>query len=281
MTIGIIENLKKENAAYYVGRLCDAIKAGGADYFMVNEEDCPADLYISVGGDGTFLKAAAKAFKKDIPVLGLNLGTLGLLTEVEKDDIETCVEQVLKGDFKVEERTVLDVTVEEKNADGSSKIVYHDYGINDCVLTQLSLLKASYVQLVINNSYVDTYPCDGMIVSTQTGSTAYSLSAGGPIVMPGCEIIVVTPKCPHFTDGRSIIADKNAEIRLNVVKKNHEMIVSVDGEESYKLKGKETIICKNAANKLKIVRINPPDFFSALNSKIEARDRLMGLGAKE
>ena len=280
MTIGIVENLKKEDTAYYVGKLRDGIKAGGADSFMVSEEDRPADLYISVGGDGTFLKAALGAFKKNIPVLGLNLGTLGLLTEVEKDDIESCIKRVLKGDFDLEERTVLEISVEETK-DDSSSVVYHDFGINDCVLTQLSLLKASYVQLVINNSYVDTYPCDGIIVSTQTGSTAYSLSAGGPIVLPGCDVIVVTPKCPHFTDGRSIIADKDAEIKLNVVKENHEMIVSVDGEESYKLKGNETITCKNAKNKLKMIRINPPDFFSALNSKIEARNRLMGTGVKE
>ncbi|MBE7055942.1 MAG: NAD(+)/NADH kinase [Ruminococcaceae bacterium] len=277
MTIGIYENLKKDTAPYYVDRLTKAIEMGGSDWFLLNEEEKQADLYISVGGDGTFLKAAKYAFKYDVPVLGLNLGTFGLLTEVDKDNAELCIKRIAEGEYDVEERTVLEVFVEE-NKNGEIKKNFVDYGINDCVLTQLSLLKASYVRLTINNSYVETYPCDGIIVSTQTGSTAYSLSAGGPIVMPGCDVILVTPKCPHFTDGRSIVADKNAEVRLNVVKENHEMIVSVDGEESYKLKGNETIVCKNANKKLKIIRMNPPDFFAALNSKIEARDRLMGIG---
>lgn len=281
MTIGILVNLKKENAGHYVRRLTNAIKAGGADFFMLNEEDRKADMYISVGGDGTFLKAAARSLKYDIPVLGLNLGTLGLLTEVDKDDIEICVERILKGDYDTEERSVLEVSVEEEYSPGNIKQVFCDYGINDCVLTQFSLLKVAYIQLYINKAPVEMYPCDGIIVSTQTGSTAYSLSAGGPIVMPGCDVILVTPKCPHFTDGRSIVADKNAEIRLAIVKENREMIVSVDGRESYKLNGTETIVCRNAEKKLKIARIDPPDFFYALNSKIKTREYNMEAGLKE
>ena len=272
MTIGILQNLKKEDAGSCVEKLKTVICAGGADCFMLNEEQRPADLLISVGGDGTFLKAAARSLKQQVPVMGLNLGTLGLLTEFEVSSLEETVEKLLEGHYNIEQRSVLEVTVTKP---GRDEAVFRDYAINDCVLSQSSFEKVAYIQLYIDGQPVEMYPCDGIIVATQTGSTAYSLSAGGPIVMPGCDVMLVTPKCPHFTDGRSIVAAKEALISMKLLKNNREMITSVDGRVSYRMDGDETVNCKTAEKKLQIVRIDPPNFFYALKKKIERREDMM------
>lgn len=272
MIIGILQNSKKENAGFYVDKLKKAIFAGGADCFMLNEEQRAADMFISVGGDGTFLKAAAHSLGCGVPVMGLNLGTLGLLTEFEVCSIDDTVKRLLDGNYSIEERSVLEVTVIKP---GTEEAVFRDYAVNDCVLSQSSLTRVAYIQLYIDCQPVDMYPCDGMIVATQTGSTAYSLSAGGPIVMPGCDVILVTPKCPHFTDGRSIVASEKALISMKLMKNNRDMVTSVDGRVSYRMDGDEIVNCKKAERKLRIIRIDPPDFFYALKKKIERRDDMM------
>lgn len=275
MTIGILQNQKKEEAGYYVDKLQAALSAGGAEFFMLNETKRKADFYISVGGDGTFLKAAACSLEYRVPVMGLNLGTLGLLTEVEKGNIDRTVERLLTGDYTTEERSVLEVTVKKPDGTGREREVFRDYAINDCVMTQFSLSKVAYIQLFIDRYPVEMYPCDGMIIATQTGSTAYSLSAGGPIVMPGCDVILVTPKCPHFTDGRSIVAGREAVISMRLVKEHREMVTSVDGRTSYRMEGDETVYCRTADSRLQIVRIDPPDFFCALKAKTGRREDRM------
>lgn len=272
MTIGILQNLKKEDAVYCVEKLKTAICAGGADCFMLNEVQRSADLLISVGGDGTFLKAAARSLEQEVPVMGLNLGTLGLLTEFEVSSIEETVRKLLEGNYRIERRSVLEVTVTKP---GRNAAVFRDYAINDCVLSQSAIEKVAYIQLYIDGQPVEMYPCDGIIVATQTGSTAYSLSAGGPIVMPGCDVMLVTPKCPHFTDGRSIVAAKEALISMKLLKNHREMITSVDGRVSYRMDGDETVNCRTADKKLKIIRIDPPNFFYALKKKIERREDML------
>lgn len=271
MNIGILKNNDKENALFYTQMLMDDIRSCGAEFMLLDDTTdnlAGIDMVISVGGDGTFLKAACAALSWGIPIFGLNLGTLGMLTEFDKDNIGATVARLVAGDYSTEERPVMDVTVNSAAGDQ----VFQDYAINDCVVTQFSLSKMAYIQLYIDGYPVEMYPCDGIIVSTQTGSTAYSLSAGGPIVMPGCNVMVVTPKCPHFTDGRSIIVNKDAEVRLKLAKHNREMVVSVDGRSSYKMEGNEVIYCRMSDVPVKIVRIDPPNFFHALKTKIERRE---------
>lgn len=271
MKIGILKNKDKENAAYYTGLLAEEIRSRGGEAVLLDsaEENLGGmDMVISVGGDGTFLKAACAALPWQIPIFGFNLGTLGMLTEFDRDNIGTTVERLVNGDYMTESRPVMEVTV----TSAAGEPLFRDYAINDCVMTQFSLSKMAYIQLYIDAYPVEMYPCDGIIVSTQTGSTAYSLSAGGPIVMPGCNVMVVTPKCPHFTDGRSIIVNKDAVVKLKLAKHNREMVVSVDGRSSYKMNGDETVHCRMSQTSVKIVRIDPPNFFHALQAKIQRRD---------
>lgn len=281
MTVGIFYNKKKKDSVHYVEMLKDAIcrisrqefgEKGqwsvieSSDYFQDSAADS-ADMLISIGGDGTFLKTAAIAIKKDLPVLGFNLGTLGLLTEVDRNDLESTILRLVKGEYFIEERMTLNVNIYDKD----DKIVFQKTVLNDCVLTRGSLSKVAYINLRINKAFVDTYPCDGIVVATQTGSTAYSLSAGGPIVEPGNNVIVITPICAHYTDGRAIIARDTSEIEMDMCRSHGQMFVSADGYANFQLTEGSKVVCRSGEQKVRIIRIDPPNFYEALRKKASER----------
>jgi len=218
MKIGIITNIEKKGCMNYVDQISLAAMKYGAEVYKSYDsakELCDyCDLIITIGGDGTFLRAAAYALPKSIPVLGFNLGTLGMLTEFDKNNIDSSLQKVISGNYFIEERSVLEIKV--KNIQNEE--VCYGLAINDCVLSREPNGKMIYLQVDINSYLVERYPCDGIIVSTQTGSTAYSLAAGGPIIEPGNDIMLVTPICPHFTDGRSIVVKGSSEIKLHLIK---------------------------------------------------------------
>lgn len=285
MTVGIIYNKNKKESVHYVKLLKEAILSIGGKESVHGEiwdvidsgelkKDSVAassDMLISIGGDGTFLKTAAKAFQRELPVFGFHLGTLGLLTEFDKNDLENTVLRLIKGDYIIEERMTLNVKVISEKGE----ILFNKDAINDCVLTRATLSKVAYINLYINKAFVDTYPCDGIIAATQTGSTAYSLSAGGPIVEPGNDVIVVTPICAHYTDGRSIVARCTSEIEMSLCKSHGQMFVTVDGFENFQIPDKAAVKCSKGAKNVKIIRIDPPNFYEALRRKtLERRDRI-------
>jgi len=272
MKIGIITNKEKKDGMKYVDQISLVATKYGAQVFNSYDsakELCDyCDLIITIGGDGTFLRAASHALLKEIPVLGFNLGTLGMLTEFDKNNIESSLQKVISGNYFIEERSALDIKViNEQN-----EIVCKGLAINDCVLSREPNGKMIYVQFDINNNLVERYPCDGIIISTQTGSTAYSLAAGGPIIEPGNDIIMVTPICPHFTDGRSVVARGSSEIKLHLIKNHDPVSFSIDGTEKYKLEYGDSIFCTLSNIKLKVVRLSKPDFFGKLKVKINERE---------
>ena len=284
MVVGILYNKNKKESVHYVRLLKEAFLAIASQEAHADETwevidsaeyqgsmISSADLLISIGGDGTFLKTAAQALQRDLPVLGFHLGTLGLLTEFDKNDLENTVRRLVKGEYLIEERMTLQVTVLGEQND----ILFQQTALNDCVLSRGTLSKVAYINLYINGAFVDTYPCDGIIAATQTGSTAYSLSAGGPIVEPGNEVIVVTPICAHYTDGRSIIAKSTSEVEMNLCKTHLQMYVTVDGYESFCIPEHATVKCVKGKKSIKIIRIDPPNFYEALRKKAsERRDRI-------
>ncbi|MBO4327583.1 MAG: NAD(+)/NADH kinase [Clostridia bacterium] len=228
-----------------------------------------ADLLISVGGDGTFLKTASMALSRDLPVCGFNLGTLGLLTEFEHDNPEEIIRRLAKGDYVIEDRHVLRVQVSD--ADGN--IVFDEYALNDCVLERGTLAKLAYVTVNIGGAFVDNYPCNGIVVATQTGSTAYSMSSGGPIVEPGNDVIVVTPVCAHFTDGRPIIARADSTVTLSMRIEHESMYVSVDGHKNIKFGKGFVCRCMPSGMSVRVIRMDPPNFYEVLRQKAEERRR--------
>ena len=281
--IGIIANEEKDNGLKFTRILADnIIKNGGhalvrwdiarrmgiGDENPTEEEIYEAsDILVCLGGDGTFLKVARSAYKYGLPILGINLGSMGFLTEVEKRDIESAVKHLIEGRYDVETRIMLEADIMRE---GSS--IGRDIALNDIVISRGALSRILHVKTYINNTFVDSFPGDGLIVSSPTGSTAYSLSAGGPIVEPDLDLIIVTPICPHILYSRSFITTGDRAVKA-VVDENysHSAMVTVDGQKGYEVRGGDIIEIKKSVHTVKLARINSRDFFNVLRTKIYYR----------
>lgn len=271
MKIGIIKNKKKEQCDFYAEKLEQAFIARGAEVTCGEQTEKDkaiydsADIIISIGGDGTFLRVAANTIERRVPVFGFNLGTLGFLTEFDKNNIDETVEKIIKGDYSIEERRVLAVSV---LSEGGEKKEFLGYALNDCVVSREVLTNVAYLKLFINEIPVDTYPCDGIIVATQTGSTAYSLSAGGPVIEPGNDVVLITPVASHSMGSRSIVARPESSVKIQPVEKNKSMCAILDGHLSRSLKHGDVVCCENTDRKVRIVRIDPPNFYTTVTTKL-------------
>jgi NAD+ kinase len=282
-TIGIIVNIDKDAELRYTGILAESVrKAGGRVVLEASlasrlriGETCPdaravvdcSDLVICLGGDGTFLKAARLLYGMDLPILGINLGNLGFLAEIDRDDIENAVRHIFKGDYTIEERMMLDAAVHRKG-----KPVINEVALNDIVISRGAISRILHVKACINDVFVDSYRGDGLIVSSPTGSTAYSLSAGGPIVEPDARLMIITPICPHILYSRSIITNAGSSVRVTVQEDfQHEAMVTVDGQEGYEISGGDWVEVKKSSHSIKLARINSRNFFNILRAKIYYR----------
>lgn len=273
MIVGIVENRSKTESGFYAAQLAETFEKHGVQVVSADSDRAASekklyeisDIIISIGGDGTFLHAAAAAIRRGIPVFGFNLGRLGFLTEFDKDNIDATVRKIVSHDYNIEERRVLSVSI-EKNGEKH----FFGYALNDCVTKEMTLNMA-YLTLHINDILVDTYPCDGMIVATQTGSTAYSLSAGGPIIEPGNDVVLITPICSHSMGSRAIVARPESSVRISPCGKAKDLNVIVDGYLSRKLGEDECVLCERTEQKVKIIRIDPPNFYTTVRKKLLAR----------
>ncbi len=282
-TIGILTNLEKDLELKHTKQLAECILAKGGKVRLLsgiaakigigepceNDDsvvDC-SDLVISLGGDGTFLKSARSVYMKEIPILGINLGNLGFLTEIDKDDIPHAVEHIFRGDYTVEERMMLDVAIHSAGRD-----VIHDVALNDAVISRGAISRILHVKTYINGIFVDSFPSDGLIVSSPTGSTAYCLSAGGPIVEPDTDLIIITPICPHILYSRSFITKADSTVSAVVDEDyQHNAMVTIDGQEGYEIRGGDSVSVKRSRFSIKLVRINTRNFFNILRTKIYYR----------
>jgi len=283
MKIGIYANEEKDRGFVHLKKLLDAIRRRGGEAIVASgaaraagfkdsgfdEEEVldNSEVIICLGGDGTFLKVARKAYKKDLPILGINLGSMGFLTEVDKNDIDNAVEHILSGNYAVEKRMMLEAVVKrDGNALGC------DIALNDVVISRGALSRILHVKTFINDIFVDSFPGDGLIVSSPTGSTAYSLSAGGPIVEPDLDLIIVTPICPHILYSRSFITTGDRSVKA-VIDENysHTAMVTIDGQEGYEARGGDCVEIRKSENVVKLIRINTRNFFNILRSKIYYR----------
>jgi len=192
------------------------------------------------------------------------------LTEVEKEDIEKAIERIIAGDYTVEERMMLDAVIYH-----GGKVFRRECALNDVVISRGALSRILHVKAFINDEFIDMFPGDGLIVSTPTGSTAYSLSAGGPVVEPDTGIMIITPICPHILYSRSIIVSSDRTVKAVVAEGYmHDAMVTVDGQEGYKLRGGDSITIKKSNDFVRLVKMRQMSFFSCLEIKstIEAED---------
>lgn len=280
--IGVFTNKDKDKGFEYTKILLDSIKRNGAEAVFdesvfesgtessrndVYTDMCEADLMVCLGGDGTFLKAARKLFGKKTPILGINLGNLGFLSEVDKKDIDSAVKRVVEGDFRIEKRMLLETTIIRENS-----IIARDIVLNDVVISRGAISRILHLKTYINNAFVDLYPGDGLIISTPTGSTAYSLSAGGPLVEPDVELIIATPICPHLLYSRSFITTGDRVVKVDIAEDfEHIAMVTVDGQNGYEVRGGDSIETKKSSNYLRMVRMDSRNFFDVLRGKIYDR----------
>jgi len=223
-----------------------------------------ADFIICVGGDGTFLSAARAAYEYRLPVLGINRGAVGFLAEVETGDIRMAVEKMARGEITVQSRMVLDASVLREG-----RTVFRDIAINDAVVSRVAFSRILRLRVNMDGRYVDSFPGDGIIVSTPTGSTAYSLSAGGPIVQPEMRLMVLTPICPHTLYSRSLIAaeDKVIHITMDDAGENQAML-TLDGRKGLELKPGDLVEIRAAAQDALFASVSQVNFYDVLRAKI-------------
>ncbi len=224
-----------------------------------------SDLLICIGGDGTVLRAARVAVPNSIPILGINMGRLGFLTDLSPRDFFNVFERVVEQDWRVEERLMVvgDLALSGTGHDGS----YH--GLNDIVLSRRSPGRPIYVDVRVDNARVAVYRCDGIIVATPTGSTGYSLSAGGPILAPTEHHLVMTPVSAHLALGRSLVLQPESTIELMVTSENG-AILSVDGQDDMPVLSGARVVLRPSDHVTRFVRFHPASsFYSELAERLE------------
>ncbi len=222
-----------------------------------------AECVIVIGGDGTFLQAVHDTLERNLPILGINLGKIGYLADVEQAQLRPALDSLLKGHYKIEERMMLDgrITGEEEEEDNGEKY----RALNDIVIHWGKEMRVVNYRVSVNGKFLYDFRADGMIISTPTGSTAYSMSAGGPIVEPGSDIMILTPLCPHTINTRSVVL--SADDRVTVSANPGTVYVSFDGRINLPMgETQEVRICKSS-NVTKIVRLRDDSFLTVLHDK--------------
>lgn len=239
----------------------DIIKVSSYDDLFKN-----CDIAVTVGGDGTIIHSAKYAAKYDKEMIGVNVGRLGFAAEVEPDNISDLL-RILNGDYSINKRMLLDVTITH-----SDNSVESFLAVNDATVARGSLSRIIDVSVSLDNSPISEYHADGILYSTPTGSTAYALSAGGPVIYPEMECILLTPICPHSLISRSVVFDGNSVLNTTVkMRDNTPAVLSVDGEINVEIKSTDTITIKKSKENLKLIKLYDRNFYQLLNEKLKER----------
>jgi NAD+ kinase len=227
-----------------------------------------SDLLIVLGGDGTLLSAARLAADRKVPILAVNLGGLGFLTTVSQDELYLILEEIFSGKHRVSERVMLETEIVR-----SGSVIRRQIALNDAVLNKAALARIMDVELRVDGEYVTTYKADGLILSTPTGSTAYSLAAGGPIVYPTVEAFVVTPICPHTLTNRPLVIPDSARIEIDFQAGDDPVFLTLDGQLGIELARGDHIVVRKASEKLHLVRPARKTYFQILRNKLKWGER--------
>ena len=238
---------------------------------VVSEEDLLAsDLLLVLGGDGTMLRWSRVAAPKGVPMLGVNFGQYGFITEVHPQQVREAVERYLEGECRISERTVLEAEIAGRGAAAVS------YALNDVVVTKGPQGRMLALRTYVNDRFIATYATDGIIVATPTGSTAYSLSAGGPVVSPDVEALIITPICAHTLNARSLVVPDSERVRIvgECQADNQSMTLMVDGQVGGHLDGEDTVEVRKAGFKARLVQISAQSFYDKLQTRLRWGERI-------
>lgn len=281
----LITNEAKDPQGVFTKKIADVIKKhGGEAIFAADEkqalaaDEADVDCALVMGGDGTLLRAARNMMDSKIPLLGINLGTLGYLAEVESACAEEAIARLFADAYVREERMMLfGKLLTDKTSDGGTshkadQSAEEQYALNDIVISRCGTLQILNVRIYVNDRFLNDYCADGVIVATPTGSTGYNLSAGGPIVEPSASLMLLTPICPHTLNTRSIVFSPEDEITVEIPpgKDGHEQMVEANFDGSYKaaLRTGDRILIRRADRTTGIVRLNTESFLSVLHKKM-------------
>jgi NAD+ kinase len=284
-TVGIISRPRREDIARVVPPLITWLRDHGAEVVCDSEtgecigpltrqirrrEELPrcSDLLIVLGGDGTLLSAARLAADRQVPILAVNLGGMGFLTTVPQDELYQILEEIFSGEHRVSERVMLEAEIVR-----GGTVVRRQIALNDAVLNKAALARIMDVALRVNGEYVTTYKADGLILSTPTGSTAYSLAAGGPIVYPTVEAFVVTPICPHTLTHRPLVIPDSASIEIDFKAEDDAVFLTFDGQIGIELAREDHIVVRKASQKLRLVLPAKKSYFEILRNKLKWGER--------
>ncbi|MCH5251672.1 MAG: NAD(+)/NADH kinase [Lachnospiraceae bacterium] len=231
------------------------------------KEDFQADMAIVLGGDGSVIQAAKQFAGKNVPVLGVNFGTLGFLTEVERPKIEKALKAILDGQYEMERRMALTGHLQKKSVREDTCLA-----INEFIISKQDFGHMVTARVYVDGCLLDTYVADGILVSTPTGSTAYNLSAAGPVLAPGMEALIITPICPHSLNKRSVVVSSGSklQIELGKTKENYkdEATVRGDGKMLWSVSTGDIIQIEKAEETFDMVRLGDVSFFDKMRSKL-------------
>ncbi len=276
--IGIISKPRKKDAGPILSDLVKWLKerdieplmdqetAGLIDYeSSCDRHEIPeqSDFILVLGGDGTLISVARLIGDRGTPILGVNLGSLGFLTEVTLNEMYPLLKHILAGKMSIDERWTLEASVQR----GSGELARYTV-LNDVVINKGALARMILMETIVDGKYLNTYRADGLIISTPTGSTAYSLSAGGPIINPGVGAIIISPICPHTITNRPIVVREDVMVEVTLRTENEDVLVTLDGQEGYPLQYLDKVVVKKSANVIRLITSPDKDYYEVLRQKL-------------
>ena len=280
-TVGLVAKYQERKAAQMVRWLIPWLKKRGKKVCVENglaragaqscskkEMALKADLIISLGGDGTLLNIAPLVERPEVPILGVNLGALGFITEVAVDELEPVLSKTLSGDYEVEKRMTLEVRVLGKNGRAHRFRV-----LNDVVIAKGARSRIIDLETYVGKDYLCTYRADGLIISTPTGSTAYSLAAAGPILEPTLGAIVLAPICPHTLTHRPIVVPSNAVIRVTLRSFGDTVILIPDGQQGMRLNNGDRVEARDYGLPVSLIKLPSRSYYEILREKLKWGER--------
>lgn len=279
-TFGLVVNLNKEGVRELVGQIVLWLEERGCAV-LINEDTARplglsrlgvsesrlverAQCMMVLGGDGTLLRTARKVAAAGTPIIGVNLGRLGFLTEIDIPEVLPALEKLLEGHYHIEERMMLEALVHRQD-----RVVEHLVGLNDAVITKGSLARLILLETHVNDEYFNTYPSDGLIIASPTGSTAYSLSAGGPLVTPDLDLMLLTPICPHSLWARPVVIAPESVIKVVILSRRGEVMLTMDGQHGFSLLQHDQVVIRRAPQKARFLRLKGRSFFEVLRKKLK------------
>ncbi len=278
--IGVISNIQKDKDLKITLTAVKYIEERGCHPFLnefmaekINRKELglkigeiykTCDLIAVLGGDGTLLNVARQCAPYGKPILGINLGHLGFITDVEVNDIYTALDKCMSGNYTTEDRMMIEAAIVKNGVEVENYTALNDIGI-----TKGSFSRMVHLKTFLDGEYIETYSADGIIISSPTGSTAYSLSAGGPICVPDIKLIIITPICPHTLYSRSIIASQNSTVKIAMLDKNQDIILTVDGQQGYKLNLGDEVIIRQSPYHTTLIKTSGKNFFDVLGAKLK------------